>query len=292
MEIRGVTLTAGKKDIVKDVSFGVRRGRITLLAGPNGAGKSTLLSIVCGLLEQSSGDAEVFGQRYTDMSDPIFRVGTFLSAEWLDAGRSARNNLKILAQSAGIDSARVEEVIELCGLSSAADRLVKGFSLGMRQRCGIAAALLGDPELLILDEPVNGLDPLGMAWMRELLVKHRDNGGTVLLSSHLLRDAEDICDDLVVLAHGEVMWEGPLADFGGEVEICTEFASDRWAEIVQELGVEAESLPGDVVSVPVEPKLVSQAARRCGADLSYLVPKKGSLEESFQALVNGKDSIR
>lgn len=292
LEVKKITLTHGNKDIVKDVSFTVNQGTITLLAGPNGAGKSTLLSIICGLLQQSSGEATFFGKQYKDMANPIFQVGAFLSAEWLDVRRSARANLKILAQSAGIDVNRVEEVIELCGLSAAADRLVEGFSLGMRQRCGIAASLLGNPQLLILDEPANGLDPLGMAWMRDLLVNHRSNGGTVLLSSHLLRDAEDICDDLVVLAHGEVQFAGPLAEFGGDVEVTTEFVSDRWEEIVNTLAVDAKRLQGELVRVPVEPKLVSEAARRCGADLTYLVPQKGSLEESFQALVSGKESIR
>ncbi len=292
LEVDGITLSHGGRDIVRDVSFRVRQGIITLLAGPNGSGKSTLLSIICGLRQQSSGVVSLSGERYSDMVDPVLRVGAFLSAEWLDAARSARENLKILAQAAGIDASRVEEVIEICGLSAAADRLVKGFSLGMRQRCGIAASLLGSPKFLILDEPANGLDPLGMAWMRDLLVAHRSNGGTVLLSSHLLRDAEDICDDLVVLAHGEVQFAGPLAEFGVEAEVISEFASDRWEEIVKVLAVDAESLDGGLVRVPVEPRLVSEAARRCGADLTYLVPQKESLEESFQALVSGKDSIR
>lgn len=289
---KNVSRSVGTSYIVKDVSFDVPRGAITLLAGPNGAGKSTLLSIMCGLIKQTSGEAELFGKPYMELQDPTCKVGAFLSAEWLDASRTARSNLKILAQSAGIDSRRVEEVIDVCGLSAAAGRLVKGYSLGMRQRCGIAAALLGQPELLILDEPANGLDPLGMAWMRDLLVNHRDSGGTVLLSSHLLRDAEDICDYLVVLAQGEVQFSGPISEFGTSVEIITEFASDRWEDIVRLLDVQFEKKSGNIVSVPVEPEMVSAAARQCGADLKYLVPKKGSLEERFQAAVNGKEKIR
>lgn len=292
LEVNGITLTHENRDILKNVSFNVSTGKITLLAGPNGAGKSTLLSIICGLRQQSSGEAVIFGQRYSDIYDPMTQVGAFLSAEWLDASRSARTNLKILAQSAGIDTKRVDEVIEICGLSAAANRLVKSFSLGMRQRCGIAATLLGNPQLLILDEPANGLDPLGMSWMRDLLIRHRGNGGTVLLSSHLLRDAEDICDDLVVLAHGEVRFAGPLTEFGGNAEITTEFASDAWREIVKTLAVDIKRIHDNIVEVPVEPKFVSEAARRCGADLTYLVSKKRSLEESFQAIVSGKESIR
>ena len=295
LKVENITLSNGRIDIVKNVSFEIREGTITLLAGPNGAGKSTILSIICGLLQQSSGEATLYGRPYRNIVDPIFCVGAFLSSEWLDPGRSARYNLEILAQSAGIDKSRIDEVIELCGLQAAEDRRVKGFSLGMRQRCGIAAALLGDPKLLILDEPANGLDPLGMKWMRELLCQHRDNGGTVLLSSHLLRDAEDICDDLVVLAHGEVQWAGPLNQFGGGMEISTEFISNKSKDIIDVLGISLEHvsrISDKLLCVPVEPEAVSAAARQCGADLSYLVPKKGSLEESFQALVSGKEDIR
>ena len=167
----------GSHQVIDDVSFDVQEGQVTLLAGPNGAGKSTLLRMICGLDTIDKGDITIMGQRYAQLSDPKHTIGALLDATWLDTALTAEQNLRVLADLAGIHRRRVANCLEMCGLTSVASRKVSDFSLGMRQRCGIAAALLGDPDLLILDEPVNGLDPAGMRWLNDLFgIPHSGRG--------------------------------------------------------------------------------------------------------------------
>ena len=205
----------GSHQVIDDVSFDVQEGQVTLLAGPNGAGKSTLLRMICGLDTIDKGDITIMGQRYAQLSDPKHTIGALLDATWLDTALTAEQNLRVLADLAGIHRRRVANCLEMCGLTSVAGRKVSDFSLGMRQRCGIAAALLGDPELLILDEPVNGLDPAGMRWLNDLLESHTQAGGTTLLSSHFLADSELIASRVVILGKGKTLWEGSLAELTG-----------------------------------------------------------------------------
>jgi ABC-2 type transport system ATP-binding protein len=207
---------------VDAVSFRCEPGTVTGFLGPNGAGKSTTLRMICGLTRATSGRALVCGAPYRALANPGRRVGVVLDAAAQHAGRTGREVLTLAAQVLGVPAARVAEVLALVGLpGTAAGTRVRGYSLGMRQRLGIAHALLGEPEVLILDEPANGLDPEGIRWMRDLLRTHADRGGTVLLSSHLLAEVERIADRLVVIARGRVMGQGrrdELVTAGGDLE--------------------------------------------------------------------------
>ncbi|MBI4943907.1 MAG: ATP-binding cassette domain-containing protein [Actinobacteria bacterium] len=198
---------------VDDVSFTARPGRVTGFLGPNGAGKSTTLRILVGLSAATSGTATVDGRRYVDLPDPGREVGVLLDPSAQHVGRTGRETLTIAQRFMGLPRSRVEEMLALVGLTAQeSSRRVRDYSLGMRQRLGIATALLGDPAVLVLDEPANGLDPAGIRWMRGLLRDFADRGGTVLLSSHLIHEIEVVADDLVVLAGGRVVARGPKAD--------------------------------------------------------------------------------
>jgi ABC-2 type transport system ATP-binding protein len=187
---------------VDDLSFEIRPGAVTAFLGPNGAGKTTTLRMLLGLAEPTAGSATIFGRRYADLEHPLATVGTVLETAGFHPWRSARHHLRMLAAAAGIRAERVDEVLRLVGLTDAANRRVGGFSLGMRQRLGVAAALLGRPRLLILDEPANGLDPEGIRWLRDLLRDYVRDGNSVLISSHLLSEVAQTVDDVVIIAAG------------------------------------------------------------------------------------------
>ena len=211
-----LTKTYGRRRVVDDVSFCARPGRVTGLLGPNGAGKSTSLRVLCGLATGTSGTATVLGRPFRDLPNPGRAVGVLLDASAQHAGRSGREVLTLSARLMGLPDARVDEVVRLVGLTprEARDR-TRTYSLGMRQRLGLAHALLGRPQVLVLDEPANGLDPAGITWMRELLRQFADEGGTVLLSSHLLREVEAVADDLVILGSGRVLAAGSARELLG-----------------------------------------------------------------------------
>ncbi len=199
--------------VVQDVSFTCTPGTITGFLGPNGAGKSTTLRMITGLTRPDRGSSTVAGQPFTDLPNPVRVVGTLLDASAMHTGRSGRATLQIAARMAGMPMAKVDETLDLVGLAGGApDKRVGNYSLGMRQRLGIAQALLGDPQALILDEPANGLDPEGIAWMRRLLRDFADRGGTVLLSSHLLHEVQATVDHLVVISGGTIVASGPMQD--------------------------------------------------------------------------------
>ena len=207
--VDGVTKTYGGHTAVDDVSFVARPGRVTGFLGPNGAGKSTTMRIMVGLTPASTGRVSIGGHRYGDLPNPGLLVGVLLDASAQHNGRTGREILTIGAETMGLPRTRVEEMLELVSLSSTeARRRLRDYSLGMRQRLGIAHALLGDPRILILDEPANGLDPAGIHWMRGLLQEYAQRGGTVLLSSHLLHEVEKIADDLVLIGQGRVVAQG------------------------------------------------------------------------------------
>ncbi|RUQ97614.1 ABC transporter ATP-binding protein [Labedella endophytica] len=207
---------------VDDVSFTVRPGRIVGLLGPNGAGKTTTIRLLLGLAQPDSGDALVRGERFRDLDAPAHAVGAVLDAGGLHPGRSGREHLRIAAARSRVPVARVDAVLAEVGMTRDADRRISGYSLGMRQRIAVAAALIGEPRSLVLDEPANGLDPAGMQWLRHLLRAFADAGGAVLLSSHLLSDVQEIADDIVVLTGGRVVADTTLADAltdsGGRLE--------------------------------------------------------------------------
>src|SRR5215203_5076016 len=204
----------GSVTAVEGLTFGASAGRVTGFLGPNGAGKTTALRILLGLAQPNDGRATVLGSPYADLADPAHTVGALLDANTFHPWRSARNHLRATAAAAGIGRARVEEVIRDVGLEHAAGRRVGGYSLGMRQRLGLAGALLGDPRILVLDEPTNGLDPEGIRWLREFLRRYAERGRTVLLSSHVLSEVAQTVDEVVVIYHGRLITHSPLSALG------------------------------------------------------------------------------
>src|SRR3954451_20854765 len=213
IEAEGLTKNYGGKAAVRDVGFRCEPGTVTGFLGPNGAGKSTTLRMICGLTPPTAGSSSVLGMPYARLTNPGRQVGVLLDASAQHAGRTGREALGVSAQLMGVDRARVPELLERVGLErSAAKKRVRQYSLGMRQRLGLAHALLGEPEVLILDEPANGLDPVGMRWMRGLLRDFADRGGTVLLSSHLLAEVEAVADRMMIIGAGRIQAQGTRAE--------------------------------------------------------------------------------
>src|SRR5690625_6195592 len=211
-----LTRRYGSAVVVDDVSFTARPGRVTGFLGPNGAGKSTTMRMLTGLTTPTSGRATVLGRPFTELGNPGLRVGVLLDASAQHAGRTGREVLALSARLMGLPSRRVDEVLAVVGLTAAEARgRTRTYSLGMRQRLGLAHALLGEPEVLILDEPANGLDPAGIRWMRSVLRSFADAGGTVLLSSHLLREVEAVADDVVIIGGGRILAAGSVAELLG-----------------------------------------------------------------------------
>jgi ABC-2 type transport system ATP-binding protein len=215
IEIDGLVKTYGSRVAVDDLTVTVEPGRVTGLLGPNGSGKTTTMRCILGLTRPTSGTATVLGRPYRELAQPMRRVGALIDPRAWHPGRTAHAHLRVLAESNDVPRRRVDEVMELVGIGSVAHERVRSFSLGMAQRLGLAVALLGDPDVLVLDEPVNGLDPEGIRWMRELLRDLADEGRTVLVSSHLMSEMEDTADHLVVLGRGRLLADIPLTDLLG-----------------------------------------------------------------------------
>ncbi|MFF0549121.1 ABC transporter ATP-binding protein [Streptomyces sp. NPDC004311] len=213
IEFRELTKTYGDHRAVDGLTFDVLPGRVTGFLGPNGAGKSTTMRLLLGLDRPTSGTARIGGRRYLDLQEPLRRVGALLDAQSAHGGRTARDHLHVLAAAGGIPVRRVDEVLEQSGLATVARKRIKSFSLGMRQRLGIAAALLGDPGVLLLDEPTNGLDPEGIIWIRELMRSLAAEGRTVLVSSHLMSETSALADHLVVLGNGRLLADTSMEEF-------------------------------------------------------------------------------
>lgn len=212
---RSLTKRYGRVTAVEDLTFSLNSGTVTGFLGPNGAGKSTTLRLLLGLAQPTAGDALVFGRRYRDLEEPTTQVGAVLESNDFHPGRSGRDHLRTLALAAGIPWPRVEVVLEFVQLAKAADRRVGTYSLGMRQRLGLAGALLGDPELLILDEPANGLDPAGVHWLRTFMRRFADRGGTVLIASHVLAEVAQTVDRVLVILGGRLVAAGALDELAG-----------------------------------------------------------------------------
>ncbi|WP_088283069.1 ABC transporter ATP-binding protein [Kineosporia sp. A_224] len=277
---------------VDDVSFTCAPGTITGFLGPNGAGKSTTLRMLTGLTPPTSGSATVLGLRYPDLPNPGRVVGVMLDASAQHAGRTGRETLRLAASLVGVPAARADDMLERVGLAGAERRRVRGYSLGMRQRLGIATALLGDPLALVLDEPANGLDPEGIRWMRELLREFAAGGGTVLLSSHLLHEVEATVDRLVVIGAGRVVAQGALADLlagSGVVVRATE--PDRLAAALRAAGVTAAPTGDGALRVDADAETVGRAALAAGAVLTELrAADGGRLEDLFFSLTGAAGS--
>ena len=217
IEIQGLSKRFGEVAAVDDLSFTAREGAVTGFLGPNGAGKSTTLRMLLGLVRPSQGSATIGGKPYAAMAEPFRRVGAVLEADAFHPGRRARDHLRVLATAAGLPLARVDAVLREVDLADVGHRRVKGFSLGMRQRLGLASALLGEPEVLILDEPANGLDPEGVHWLRQFVRAFADRGGTVLVSSHVLAEVAQTVDDVVIIANGGLVTQSSLAELANLV---------------------------------------------------------------------------
>jgi ABC-2 type transport system ATP-binding protein len=231
IEVQGLTKRFGQVVAVDQLSFAVRQATVTGFLGPNGAGKTTTLRILLGLVEPTEGTATINGKPYRELPDRTHRVGAALEAASFHPGRTARNHLRVRARAGRIDPARVDAVLDLVGLAQAADRRVGGFSLGMHQRLGLAAALLGDPEVLILDEPANGLDPEGVRWLRGLLRGLARQGRTVLVSSHLLAEVAQTADRVVVIDHGRLVTQAALEDLISDARQVVRVRTSRPAEL-------------------------------------------------------------
>jgi len=272
---------------VDDISFTAGSGRVTGFLGPNGAGKSTTMRIMVGLTPPSSGSATIDGQRFTDLPNPGLDVGVLLDASAQHAGRTGREILALAQRTMGLPAGRVDEMLDLVSLSgSEAGRRVRNYSLGMRQRLGIAAALIGDPQVLILDEPANGLDPAGIRWMRDLLRDYADRGGTVLLSSHLLHEIEVIADDIVVIGNGRIVAQGTKTELLRAAGTYVRAAdAGELARVLEASGISAVLVGQGALRTDAEPDLVGKVALAAGVALSELRPADGAgLEEMFLEL--------
>ena len=288
VEISDLSKHFGGVAAVNHLSFDIEAGRVTGFLGPNGAGKSTTLRALLGLVQPSSGAATFGGQRYDELDEPSAYVGAVLEDASFHPGRSARNHLRILAVTGGHPAGRVDEVLSTVGLSDAADRLVKGYSMGMRQRLAIAAALLGDPQVLILDEPTNGLDPPGITWLRGLVQEQAAGGRAVLISSHVLAEVAQSVDDVVVIAHGELRAQGSLEQvLGGDDGPATTVRAQDPVGLTGALERRGHRVDrdGDVLNVlGATPEQVGEIAGHERLAVLGLAPRTRSLEEAFMAL--------
>jgi len=281
IEIRRLTKRFRRVVAVEDLSFSVLPGRITGFVGPNGAGKTTTLRSLLGLVSPTSGEALVAGRRYHELDDPVRRVGAVLETATFHPGRSGRNHLRTVAAAAAVPRARVEEVLDLVGLADAARRRVGGYSLGMRQRLGLAAALLGDPEILVLDEPANGLDPEGIRWLRTFLRGLASEGRTVLVSSHVLAELAQTADDVAVIARGRLVAHAPVEELTARAGAGTRVRSPDAARLLGLLAaanIEATEA-GDALAVAAPPERVGEIAAANGIVLHELAAESSSLEE-------------
>jgi ABC-2 type transport system ATP-binding protein len=223
IEIRDLVKRFGTVEAVSGLSFDVEQGSVTGFLGPNGAGKTTTLRTLLGLVSATSGTAHINGIPYAGLSHPLRQVGAALETSGFYPGRTARDHLRILALAAGLDASRADAALDIVDLSSAASRRIGGFSLGMRQRLALAGALIANPEILILDEPANGLDPEGVRWLRDLLRGYAADGGTVLVSSHILAEVAQTVDHVVIIDHGRLVRQGSLAEVAGSSDLETTF---------------------------------------------------------------------
>ncbi|MFE9744342.1 ABC transporter ATP-binding protein [Saccharothrix saharensis] len=295
IEATGLTKHYGKTVAVDDLSFRVEPGRVTGFLGPNGAGKSTTMRMILGLDSPTRGRVTVKGQDYRSLREPLRVVGALLDAKWVHPNRSARAHLLWLARSNRIPAARVDEVLDMVGLTQVAKRRAGGFSLGMSQRLGIAGALLGDPEVLLFDEPVNGLDPEGILWIRQFMHRLADEGRTVFVSSHLLSEMAQTAQDLIVIGRGRLIaqtsTERFIADATEDTVRVRSPQLDRLRELLDGRArvAEAAAPDGALVVHGVEPAFIGELAASNGITLHELSPQLGSLEEAFMQLT--KESV-
>jgi ABC-2 type transport system ATP-binding protein len=296
IEVRGLVKQYGAKIAVNDLSFDVEPGHVTGFLGPNGAGKTTTMRLILGLDYPDAGTVTIDGKQYAGLAYPMREVGALLDAKAVHGGRSAYNHLLCLAQTNNLPRRRVREVLELVGLTDVARKRTKGFSLGMGQRLGIAATLLGDPAVLMFDEPVNGLDPEGILWIRNLMKALAVEGRTVFVSSHLMSEMENTADHLIVIGRGKLIADCPIAEFtaDGTAQAATVKTPDdqRLADVVAAAGGRLErgeaggrlEQGGELTVRGLTAEQVGELALTNGILLHYLAPARMSLEEAFMEL--------
>ncbi|QWF80572.1 ABC transporter ATP-binding protein [Amycolatopsis sp. CA-230715] len=294
IEATGLTKRYGKTLAVNNLSFSVESGRVTGFLGPNGAGKSTTMRMVLGLDNPSAGRVTIGGKPYHELKDPLRTVGALLDAKWVHPNRSARAHLAWMARSNRLPSSRVDEVLETVGLTSVAGKRAGGFSLGMSQRLGIAAALLGDPEVLLFDEPVNGLDPEGILWIRKFMHRLADEGRTVFVSSHLLSEMALTASQLVVIGKGQLISQSSTKDFVARAsENTVKVRSPQLAQLRGALEqASAHLTPGEddaIIVSGMDSEKIGELAAANGIVLHELAPQTGSLEQAFMQITG--DSV-
>ena len=282
---------------VDDLSFGVRPGRVTGFLGPNGAGKTTTLRMLLGLVTPTAGTATFGGRRYADLTGPTRQVGAVLEASSAHRGRTGLNHLRMICLAAGLPAQRADEALALVGLAPAGNRKFKGYSLGMKQRLGIAAAMLGDPRVLILDEPANGLDPEGIRWMRDLLKALAAEGRTILVSSHLLAEMQLLADDVVIVAAGKLIRQGPVDDVLGsmgsaQVRVRTPQPAELSAALDRLNATVSPQTDGSLLVSGADAAQIGHAAFAASVELHELSGERGDLEQVFLQLTAGKAGIR
>jgi ABC-2 type transport system ATP-binding protein len=279
---------------VENLSFEIESGTITGFLGPNGAGKTTTLRMLLGLAIPTSGRATIFGQPYAQLNHPAMRVGAVLEATDFHPGRSGRDHLRTLSRACSIPDSRVDEVLGIVELQGAAKRRVKGYSLGMRQRLGLAAALLGNPDLLVLDEPANGLDPEGVRWLRDFLRDFASDGKTVLISSHVLAEVAQTVDQVLIINHGRLVTESSLSDLTARVSGSVRIRSphlERLADALRGEGIQSTlEVDQTLHALATNAERVGDIAFAAGVVIHELVAEGSSLEEVFLELTSGGDA--
>jgi len=292
IEVRSLTKTFGPHRAVTELSFTAPEGSVTGFLGPNGAGKTTTIRCLLGLAEPTSGEALIDGRAYRDLASPRRHVGALLESTGFHPSRTGQDHLRVIARAAGLDRARIDPLLELVGLHAAAGRRVGGYSLGMRQRLGLATAMLGDPKVLVLDEPANGLDPEGVTWVRRILRAWADEGRTVLVSSHILAEVAQIVDRVVIIRGGELVTETDVADLTDRVTVRVDRLEPMLKALCAE-HVDHEVLPDGAISVvgrdTAEVGGIAAAAGVTVTELSRLSPGEG-LEAMFLAVTDGRTS--
>jgi ABC-2 type transport system ATP-binding protein len=293
IEVDALTKRYGRLLAVDGLSFRAEPGRVTGFLGPNGAGKTTTLRSLVGLLHPTAGTATILGRAYADLDQPARTVGAILEVNAFHPGRSGRNHLRTLALASGVDEARVDEVLELVDLSAPSRRRTKTYSLGMKQRLSLAGALLGDPQVLILDEPANGLDPQGIRWLRDLLRGLAREGRTVLVSSHVLAEIAQMADDVVIIAKGRMLAqssvEAVLAGAGRGTRVRSP-QRDRLIEALDREGIDSSPFEQDALVAQADAGRIGELAAREQIVLHELVQESGTLEDVFLQLTEGEST--
>ena len=293
IEIHDLRKRFGKVVAVDGVTFSAADGRVTGFVGPNGAGKTTTLRALLGLVAPTAGTATVDGAAFRDLPEPVHQAGAVLETQAFHPGRTGRNHLRVVCTAAGIPKGRADELLTLVGLEGAARRRVKGYSLGMKQRLCLATALLGDPKVLVLDEPANGLDPEGIRWLRQFLRRLAAEGRTVLVSSHALAELAQTADDVVIITHGKLVAQAPIAELtarSGTGSLVRSPDVEKLRSALSAAGVEARDCGENALAVQAPPEKIGEVAAGAGIVLHELRRQESSLEEVFLELTGGEEA--